>query len=232
MKKFASLVLAMLVAAAAFAQAPQTGAARPEKPIPSEWPGFNRYEKANAALTKAPKAVFFGDSITNGWAKKDPEFFSSNNFAGRGISGQTTAQMLVRMRADVINLKPKYMVLLAGINDIAMNNGPIEIENVFGNIVSMVELAKVNKIKPILCLVFPTTKISWRPSLGDPTEKIVRLNGMISDYAKAHRIPCVEYFADIDKSSGCLPTELSHDSVHPNLDGYKIMEKEILKYLK
>ena len=230
MKKLASFALALLIAAAAFAQAPQTGAAaRPERPVPPEWPGFNRYKEANAALTKAPKAVFFGDSITDGWAKKDPDFFSSNNFAGRGISGQTTAQMLVRLRADVIDLGPRYMVLLAGINDLAMNNGPIELENVFGNIVSMVELVKLHKIKPVLCLLFPATRIGWRPSLGDPTEKIVRLNGMIADYAKAHKIPCVEYFADIDKSSGNLPKELSHDSIHPNLDGYRIMEKEILK---
>ncbi len=230
MKKFATIVLAALIAAAAFAQAPQSP--RPEKPIPPEWPGFNRYKEANASITKAPKAVFFGDSITDGWAKKDPEFFTSNNFAGRGISGQTTAQMLVRLRADVINLKPKYMVLLAGINDIAMNNGPIELEHVMENIVSMVELVKLHKIKPVLCLIFPTTTVRWRPSVGDPTEKIIKLNGMISDYARKNKIPCVEYFADIDKSSGNLPKSLSHDSIHPNLDGYKIMEAEILKVLK
>lgn len=196
------------------------------------WAQHERYVGANTALTKAPKAVFFGDSITDGWAESDPEFFSSNNFAGRGISGQTTSQMLVRLRADVIALKPQYMVLLAGINDIAMNNGPVELEHVMENIVSMVELVRLHKIKPVLCLVFPTREIKWRMSIGDPTEQIVRLNAMISSYAKANKIPCVEYFADIDKSSGNLPASLSADSIHPNLEGYRIMEEEILKYIK
>lgn len=197
-----------------------------------DWAKFGRYESANAEVKVRPRAVFFGDSITDGWAKTDPAFFTSNNFIGRGISGQTTAQMVVRMRRDVIDLHPKYMVLLAGINDIAMNNGTIEIVNVFGNIVSMVELAKVNRIRPVLCLVFPTTEVRWRRELGDPTGKINELNGLITEYARKNKIPLVEYMKDVDKSSGCLPKSLSDDSIHPNIDGYKIMEAEILKILK
>lgn len=197
-----------------------------------DWAQFGRYESANAEVKIRPKAVFFGDSITDAWARKDPGFFTSNNFVGRGISGQTTAEMVVRMRQDVIDLHPKYMVLLAGINDIAMNNGTIEIENVFGNIVSMVELAKANKIRPVLCLVFPTTEVSWRREVGDPTEKINELNGLIAGYARKNNIPLVEYMKDADKSSGCLPKTLSDDSIHPNIDGYKIMEAEIMKVLK
>ncbi len=226
------LILMAVIASAPFAFSQPAKSAAAEKPATRTWAMHERYAKANSELTKSPKAVFFGDSITDGWAKRDPDFFTSNNFVGRGISGQTTSQMLVRLQADVIALKPKYMVLLAGINDIAQNNGQIELENVMQNIVSMVELVKLHKIKPVLCLVFPTTKIKWRMALGDPTDKIIRLNEMISSYAKAHKIQCVEYFADIDKSSGNLPESLSGDSIHPNLDGYKIMESEILKVLK
>lgn len=129
------------------------------------------------------------------------EFFNSNNFLGRGI------------------------------NDIARNQGEIALEDTFANIVSMMEIAKANRIKPILCLLFPTTTIAWTPEVTDPLTQIIRLNSMLTDYTKAHRIKVVEYFSKIDKSSGRLPLELSHDSIHPNLDGYRIMESEILKYI-
>lgn len=113
-----------------------------------------------------------------------------------------------------------------------MDNGTIEISNVFGNIVSMVELAKANRIRPVLCLVFPTKTVRWRREMGDPTDKSNELNGLITEYAAKNRIPLVEYMKDVDKSSGSLPESLSKDSIHPNLDGYKIMEAEILKVLK
>lgn len=198
----------------------------------AQWAQFSRYEEANAQVSVRPKAVFMGDSITDAWFRQDPEFFTSNNFLGRGISGQVTSQMLVRLRRDVISHKPKYMVLLGGINDIAGNQGEISVEDSFGNIVSMVELAKANRIKPILCLLFPTTTIGWRPEVGNPLEKVEQLNSMIREYGKAHHIPVVEYLSGVDKSSGRLPETYSKDSIHPNLEGYKIMEQEILKYLK
>ena len=219
MRKFMmTIVLAFLFGSTAFAQA--------------KWANFARYEQANAEVTVRPKAVFMGDSITDGWYRQDADFFTSNNFLGRGISGQVTSQMLVRFRRDVIAHKPKYVVFLGGINDIAKNQGDIALEDTFANIVSMMELAKANKIKPILCLLFPTTTIGWRPEIEDPLGKVTRLNAMLTEYAKANRIPLVEYLADADKSNGRLPKELSGDSIHPNLDGYKIMETEILKYIK
>lgn len=200
-------------------------------PAQALWADFARYEKSNAEVTTRPKAVFMGDSITDGWFAQDPEFFTTNNFLGRGISGQVTGQMLVRFRRDVIAHKPEFVVFLGGLNDIARNDGEIALEDTFGNIVSMMEIAKANKIKPVLCLLFPTTNISWTPEVTDPLAQITRLNSMLSSYAKEHRIKVVEYFSDIDKSSGNLPRELSHDSIHPNLDGYRIMEREILKYI-
>ena len=198
----------------------------------AEWACFSRYEKANSEITKAPKAVFYGDSITDIWQQQHPVFFEENNFAGRGISGTVTSQMLVRMRRDVIDLHPKYFVFLGGINDIAINQGPIDLEDTFKNIVSMVELARANKIKPIVCLLFPVDKISWRPEITDASEKVEKLNGMISDYCRQNKVPCVEYFSDVDHSDGRLPREISADSIHPNSEGYTLMENEILKYIK
>jgi len=198
----------------------------------SAWTNYARYEQANNQVKTSPKAVFMGDSITDSWASNDADFFSSNNFLGRGISGQVTSQMVLRFRRDVIAHHPKYVVILGGINDIAQNEGPIDIEDTFGNIVSMVELAKANKIKPVICLLFPTKGFPWRPSIENPLPKINALNEMIIEYGKKNRVPVVEYLKDIDKSAGTLPKELSADSIHPNLDGYKIMEQEILKVLK
>jgi len=196
------------------------------------WINVGRYAEENAKITQTPKAVFYGDSITDGWAWVDADFFKDNNFVGRGISGSVTSQMLLRMRQDVIDLHPKYMVFLGGINDIAINEGPIDIKVTFGNIVSMIQLAKSNKIKPVICLLFPVQSIGWRPEVKDASEKVQALNAMLKDYCKANKVTCVEYFADIDKSAGRLPESLSKDSIHPVLEGYKIMEAEILKVLK
>jgi len=196
------------------------------------WINFERYDQANKQVQKAPKAVFMGDSITDSWLSSDPDFFNSNNFLGRGISGQVTSQMVLRFQRDVIANHPKYVVILGGINDIAQNEGPIDIEDSFNNIVSMVQLAKANKIKPVICLLFPTMTFPWRPSVEDVLVKVQSLNKMLADYGKANRIPVMEYLKETDKSAGTLPKELSADSIHPNMDGYKIMEQEILKVLK
>ena len=207
-----------------------------------DWAGFGRYAKANEAVLQKvaqagkaarPKAVFFGDSITDAWANRDdPEFFTDRGFVGRGISGQTSSHMLVRLRPDVLDLQPKYMVFLGGINDIARNNGPIEVEAVFGNIVSIVELARLHKIKPVICLVFPTTFIPWRREVEDVAAKIEQLNCLLRDYAAKHKIPCVDYFEGVDLAGGSLPKNLSADGVHPTSEGYRIMEQKILTVLK
>lgn len=193
---------------------------------------YARYKEANAKVTKAPKAVFLGDSITDGWYRDDPEFFNSHNFLGRGISGQVTGQMLLRMRDDVIAHKPKYLVFLGGVNDVAENQGPMEVEDTYNNIVSIIELAKANKIKPILCLCIPATRIPWRQQVENPLAKIQKLNAMLTDYAKSHKVTLVEYFPDVDLTVEGLPKSLSGDSIHPNLKAYKEMEQQILKYIK
>lgn len=195
-----------------------------------DWAKFYRYQQANDTVKVRPRAVFMGDSITDNWLKMDGDFFYVNNFQGRGISGQTTSHMLVRFRRDVLDLEPKYVVILAGTNDIALNNGLITLENILGNIQSMCELAKAHKIKPILCSVLPADRYRWRKELK-PAEDIVKLNEMIKAYAKSEKIPYVDYHSVLKDENNALPARHAADGVHPNIDCYKIMEEIILKYL-
>ena len=204
----------------------------------SDWAAFGRYDKANAELKasgKKVKAVFMGNSITDGWASQRPDFFNENGYVGRGISGQTSSEMLVRFRADVIELHPKVVVILAGTNDVAGNNGFITMEHTMQNIQSMCELAKANKITPILCSVTPSRGFRWRPGF-DPGEDIATLNGMIKAYADKMGYTYVDYFSALADENGSMAEGLSKDDCHPTGEGYAIMEpiikKAIRKYVK
>ena len=141
----------------------------------ADWAQFDRYAEANRNVASAPKAIFMGNSITEGWAKKRPDFFATHDFVGRGISGQTSSHMLVRFQADVIALKPKYVVILAGTNDIAQNNGTISQEHIMENIRYMGELAMAHRIKTVLCSVLPAARFYWNPTL-QAAEDIKALN--------------------------------------------------------
>lgn len=195
-----------------------------------DWAKFGRYESANAEVTARPVAVFMGDSITDGWASADPGFFTDNNFVGRGISGQTTSHMLVRFRRDVVDLAPKYVLILAGTNDIAKNNGEISLENILGNIISMCEIAKANKIKPIICSVLPADRYGWRPGMK-PAKDIAKLNEMLKAYADSEKIRYIDYYSVLTDENGGLPEKHASDGVHPNLSCYKIMEQIVLETL-
>jgi len=200
----------------------------------NDWQNTGRYEKDNAAVTSKPVAVFIGNSITDNWARFDPEFFTEHNFLGRGISGQVTSQMLVRFRSDVINLSPQYVVILAGINDIAQNQGYISVQHIFENIVSMAELAKCNKIKPVLCTLVPADVIPWRKEIA-PVPLVAELNDLIRNYAKANKFILVDFFNGMADSNAGIKDEYRDerkDAVHPGLGGYKFMEAEVLKALK
>lgn len=197
-----------------------------------DWANIGRYAQANSEMTVRPKAVFMGDSITQCWYDADPSFFNDNNFACRGISGQTTSHMLVRMRKDVVDLHPKYVVILAGTNDIAKNNGFIEVDDIYGNIVSMCEIAKANKVKPVICSVLPVKQYKWRPEVTDCAERIIRLNAMLEDYAKASRCIYVDYHSVMKDDENGLPQKWSYDGVHLNGEGYDVIEKIILDTLK
>lgn len=202
-----------------------------------DWAKLKRYSKANDTLDKSQvEVVFMGNSITDNWAKMRPEFFAENGFTGRGISGQTTPQMLVRFRQDVVNLSPKVVVILAGTNDIAGNTGPATFDMILDNIASMCDIAKANKIKVVLCSVLPAKQYRWNKEVR-PDLLIPEFNKLLRQFAKKRKITYVDYFSamvdtkDPNNANG-LPLIYSTDGVHPTIKGYEIMEQIILKVLK
>lgn len=197
-----------------------------------DWANLKHYKIDNEALKSLAKneqrVVFMGNSITEGWVYSKPNFFTENNFIGRGISGQTTNQMLLRFRQDVINIQPKVVVILAGTNDIAGNNGPVTLEMIMDNIKSMSELAIQNHIKIILCSVLPANDYPWKPGM-EPAQKIIDLNKLIKKYAdEKHLIYCNFYDTMVNDAYG-LKKELGEDGVHPNEIGYALMNEIVLK---
>lgn len=196
-----------------------------------DWAQFYRYEGKNDSLTTRPDVVFMGNSITDCWVDTVPAFFTENNFVGRGISGQVSSQMLVRFQEDVINLHPKVVVICCGTNDIAQNNGPISLEHILHNIKSMCQLARANKIKPVVCSTLPAKGFKWRPEMK-PANDILQLNEMIKAYAKENKIPYVDYHSALKDEENGLPKKYSKDGVHPNAQGYAVMESVILPILK
>lgn len=188
----------------------------------SDWANFSKYEEANKTAARGA-VVFMGNSITEGWVNSHPDFFKKNNYIGRGISGQISSQMLVRFRSDVIDLKPKAVVILAGTNDIAQNNGYISLENTLANIISMCELAKSNNIPPILCSLLPAYEFGWRKELK-PAGEVVALNKMIKQYADNNKITYVDYHSAMKDERNGLPEKYAQDGIHPTSTGYDIME--------
>ncbi|MEL1241445.1 GDSL-type esterase/lipase family protein [Flavobacterium flavipallidum] len=163
-----------------------------------------------------------GDSITEFWSKEHHLFSQNGSYINRGISGQTTPQMLVRFRADVIELKPEIVVILAGGNDIAGNTGPSDTKMICDNIFTMIELAQLHKIKVILCSVLPANFFYWNPK-EKPANRIIELNTALKNYAEIQNITFVDYYtAMVDNENG-LKTNLSEDRVHPNTAGYEMM---------
>ena len=204
-----------------------------------DWANLKRYANDNQKLSSPVigenRVVFMGNSITQGWVTIDPDFFKNKPYIGRGISGQTTPQMVLRFRQDVIDLKPAVVVILAGTNDIAGNTGPMTLEQTLGNIISMAELAKSNNIKVVLSSVLPAFDYPWKPGL-EPAGKIYKLNQMIKEYAEKSGCVYLDYFSAMADERKGLKTGLGDDGVHPNLAGYKIMgplaEDAIAKALK
>jgi lysophospholipase L1-like esterase len=199
-----------------------------------DWAQLGRYRDQNRTLEKPaagePRVVFMGDSITDAWPQERfGDFFTKNkSYVGRGISGQTTPQMLIRFRPDVIDLQPKAVVILAGTNDIAGNTGPMSNEDIQNNLMSMAELAKAHKIKVILSSILPTGNYHVRPSGVPQTEtrpmdRIRAINDWMKKYAASEGHIYLDYFSAMLDQSGLLRTELSADDLHPNAQGYAIM---------
>lgn len=198
----------------------------------TDFANYQRYAGANAALQTTPVAVLFGDSITDAWPRCDQEFFTDNNFEGRGISGQTTVDALARFRADVVALHPKYVAILIGTNDLAENDGAIAMENIVGNIANMVEIAQANGIIPLVCSPIPAAAYPWRPQLGPQASTVATLVAMIKRMAAEKNVTYVDYWNAMNDGKGGLSPEHSEDGVHPTLAGYKIMEQVLLEYIK
>jgi lysophospholipase L1-like esterase len=199
----------------------------------NDWAYLAKYRDADKALP-APTAgetrvVFMGDSITEGWGQSGkaappdrPEFFPGKPYVNRGISGQTTPQMLVRFRQDVVALKPKAVVILAGINDIAENTGKTTLEAIEDNFASMSEIAKANGIRVILCSILPASAFPWHPGL-EPAPQVKALNAWLKEYAVKNTLSYVDYYTPMANPEGGLQAELGYDGVHPNKAGYEIM---------
>jgi lysophospholipase L1-like esterase len=200
-----------------------------------DWPFLSKYRDDNTKIIASggtsKNIVFMGDSITEFWSTTKPAFFENAAFINRGISGQTTPQMLLRFRADVINLKPVGVVILAGGNDIAGNTGLATLEMILNNIYSMVELAEANNIKVILCSVLPANYFYWQPK-AQPATTILALNESIQRYAKEKGLLYTDFYSSLVDNLKGLPLTYSNDGVHPNAAGYEIMEPLLLKNIQ
>ena len=229
MNRYVALMAALIVAIGPLAaQTPEQIAERrrlQEERLRNDWASLGRYRTANdglVAVRDTNRVVFMGNSITEVWAQHFPTMFPGKPYVGRGISGQTTPQMLVRFRQDVIALRPKVVVILAGTNDLAGNTGPSTLEMIQDNLVSMVELAKANGIRVVLSSVLPVHDYPWRPGL-EPAGKIVALNAWMKDYAARNGVVFLDYHPAMADGRQGLKAELTYDGVHPNEAGYRVM---------
>lgn len=192
-----------------------------------DWPDLARYREENASLAPPgiaeQRVVFMGDSITDGWGRRYGKFFPGKPYINRGISGQTTPQMLIRFRPDVIALSPKAVVILAGTNDIAGNTGPETLDDIEGNLESMAELAKANDIRVVLSAVMPVCDYIRPQTERRPPAKIVALNAWMKDYAAKNGLIYLDYYSAMVDASGMFKKELTYDGLHPNDAGYEVM---------
>lgn len=225
-KRIGIVVLAGLSASVATAQGPD-----PVYPLPppghgrnGDWANLGRYREDNQRLLAGPRptTVFMGDSITEAWAFQ-PDFKKAGTRVGRGIGAQTTQQMLVRFRADVIELRPSVVHIMAGTNDIAGNNGPVSDADIEGNIASMVELAQANGIKVIIASIPPASDFRWQPGIK-PSLRIQRVNAWYKAYTRQKRITYVDYGRVLADNDGGMRSDFSSDGVHPNAIAYAAME--------
>ncbi|RZU42064.1 SGNH/GDSL hydrolase family protein [Edaphobacter modestus] len=233
-----ALLAGTLVSASAYAQTPAaaptatTATADTAKQIATmqtklnDWPQLSRYRDANASLPSVAaderRVVFYGDSITDAWAKKPEEFFPGKPYVGRGISGQTTPQMVVRFQQDVVHLKPAVVVILAGTNDIAGNTGPSTPEMIEDNFESMVAIANANNIKVILSSILPADHYNWQPG-AHPAEQIREMNTRLKELCRKYGLVYLDYYTAMANASGGMNPDLAKDGVHPTSKAYAMM---------
>jgi lysophospholipase L1-like esterase len=241
---FTSLLFVIFTATVTFAQNKSTEPTNEQKEawrkaqeeqFHNDWANLGRFSEDNKKIglpaAGENRIVFMGNSITEGWTRTDPGFFSGKPYINRGISGQTTPQMLIRFKPDVVNLKPSVVVILAGINDIAGNTGSSTLEMIEDNLSSMAEIAQANGVRVILSSVLPAYDFPWRPGL-EPAEKVIKLNVWIKNFAETHKCVYLDYFTPMSDEKHGLKTDYSQDGVHPTMTGYKIMEPLVEEAIK
>ncbi|KQR68090.1 GDSL-type esterase/lipase family protein [Pedobacter sp. Leaf176] len=193
-----------------------------------DWANISKYKKENELIGLPKKGekrvVFLGSSIFEFWKQKDPEYFNTHGYVDRGISGQISSQLLIRFRQDVINLKPKAVIILAGSNDLAGSKGHVNNETILNNVKSMAELARKNHIKVILCKYLPIYEYPWNKTLKGAADQIISLNEAIVAYAKENNFTILDYFTPLVDDRNGQKAAYTTDGVHPNLAGYKVME--------
>ena len=219
-------ILNFIVAVAIVAMANNGDAQPTDQQLRADWANLAKYRDANSRLapptSNENRVVFMGNSITEGWQQYFATMFAGKPYINRGIGGQTTPQMLVRFRPDVVALKPKVVVILAGTNDIAGNTGPSTLEMIEDNLASMAEIASSNGIKVVLSSVLPVFDYPWKPGL-EPAPKIIALNKWMKDYAATHGAIYLDYHSAMSDERGGMRTGLASDGVHPNEAGYRVM---------
>ena len=200
-----------------------------------DWSNLARYQDENRSVglpeEGEKRVVFMGDSITEEWSNLYPDYFNTNGYINRGIGGQTTPQMLIRFKPDVIDLEPDIVVILAGTNDIAGNTGPSTVRMITDNIFSMAEIAKVHEIKVVLSSILPVYEYEWAAEIKDPPSIIDSVNDALKKYANDNRMVYLDYFSSmVDERKG-LNKDYTYDGVHPNQDGYILMSSLAQKVL-
>ena len=203
-----------------------------------DWANLARYEDDNLKVGLPKKderrVVFMGDSITEEWSNLYPEFFTEKGYINRGIGGQTTPQMLIRFKPDVVDLKPEIVVVLAGTNDIAGNTGPSNAKMITDNIFSMAEIAKAYKMKVVLSSILPVYQYDWAREIKDPPSTIRAVNDALNQYASDHGLIYLDYFSSMSDERQGLNSDYTSDGVHPNENGYILMSslaEEVLSEL-
>ena len=185
-----------------------------------------------SSTSNMKKIVLIGDSITESWKGYSPEFFAENPYLiNKGVGGETTPQILDRFNSDVVSLEPEFVIILAGINDIAQNTGYISVSETFANIVSMVEIANSHNISPILCSVLPASKIVWKPEIKS-ADLVIELNEKLKKHCIENNMVYVDYFSSMVGEKKELRSDLTYDGVHPDKKGYLIMEKILLETIQ
>ncbi len=204
-----------------------------------DWPNLTRYKNQNfdipAPQENEKRVVFMGDSITEEWSKLYPSYFENRSYINRGIGGQTTPQMLIRFKQDVVDLMPTVVVILAGTNDIAGNTGPSNVKMITDNIFSMATIATANDIQVVLSSVLPVYKYEWSPEIVDPPSTIDAVNECLKEYTESNGLYYLDYFSEMVDNRKGLKKEFTPDGVHPNEEGYELMsgiaEKKLMSIL-